>query len=147
MCVCWGGGGGVCCVCYAKQVSNGLTNHVNCGPPRPRPRMLLDGVIESGLTQLDGSHADPEAQAEQPGHDRTHLLRTSRTGVNPQCITFSTYDLTTSSATSPPPPPSACTHLESWAKMNTSQFSFKHFCLQFGLNAPQWRFLVIRIYH
>lgn len=51
------------------------------GPPRPRPRVLLDGVVESGLTQLNGSHTDPEAQAEQPGHDRTHLLRTSGGGV------------------------------------------------------------------
>ena len=43
--------------------------------------MLLDGVIESGLTLLNDSHADPEAQAEQPGHDRTHLLMTGRGGV------------------------------------------------------------------
>lgn len=66
----------------ASVSSNYLTcapfNHMNCGPPRPCPRMLLDGVVESGLTQLDGSHTDPEAQAEQPGHDRTHLLRTGR---------------------------------------------------------------------
>lgn len=53
-----------------------------CGSTRPRARMLLDGVIESSLTQLDGSQTDPEAQAEQPGHDRTHLLRTSGVGIN-----------------------------------------------------------------
>lgn len=46
------------------------------GSSRPRPMMLLNGVVESGLTELNGSHTDPEAQAEQPGHDRTHLLRT-----------------------------------------------------------------------
>lgn len=56
--------------------------------------MLLDGVIESGLTQLNGSHTDPEAQAEQPGHDRTHLLRTGRGGVKAKDIMFSIYDLT-----------------------------------------------------
>lgn len=55
--------------------------------------MLLDGVVESGLTQLNGSHTDPEAQAEQPGHDRTHLLRTDRGGVNAKYIMFPTYDL------------------------------------------------------
>lgn len=54
---------------------------MNCGPAGPRPRMLLDGVVEGGLAQLDGRYADPEAQAEQPGHDRTHLLRTSRGGI------------------------------------------------------------------
>ena len=54
---------------------------MNRGSSRPRPMMLLDGVIESGLTLLNDSHADPEAQAEQPGHDRTHLLTTGRGGV------------------------------------------------------------------
>lgn len=44
--------------------------------------MLLDGVVESGLTQVNGRHADPEAKVEQPGHDRTHLLRTSRSQVS-----------------------------------------------------------------
>lgn len=66
---------------------------MNGGSFRPRPMMLLDGVVESGLTQLNGSHTDPEAQAEQPGHDRTHLLRTSKGGVNTKYIMFSTYDL------------------------------------------------------
>lgn len=73
----------VCVMSNKKESTKRLTNHMNCGPPRPCPRMLLDGVVESGLTQLDGSHTDPEAQAEQPGHDRTHLLRTSRAGINP----------------------------------------------------------------
>lgn len=49
-------------------------DHVYGGAPRPRPGMLWDGVIESGLTQLNGSDTEPEAQAEQPRHDRTHLL-------------------------------------------------------------------------
>ncbi len=63
-----------------------LTDHVDGGSSRPRPMMLLDGVVERGLTQLNGSHTDPEAQAEQPGHDRTHLLRTGRGGVkNTSC--------------------------------------------------------------
>ena len=53
-----------------------LTDHVDGGSPGPHPMMLLDGFVESGLTQLNGSHTDPEAQAEQPRHDRTHLLRT-----------------------------------------------------------------------
>lgn len=63
------------------------------GSSGPRPMMLLDGVVESGLTQLNGSHTDPEAQAEQPGHDRTHLLRTGRGGVKAEYIMFSTSDL------------------------------------------------------
>lgn len=56
-----------------------LTNHVYGGAPRPGPGMLRDGVIESGLTQLNGSDTEPEAQAEQPRHDRTHLLGTTHT--------------------------------------------------------------------
>lgn len=64
-----------------KKPSEGLTDHVDCGSSRPHPRMLLDGVVESGLTQLNGRHTDPEAQAEQPRHDRTHLLKTGRGGV------------------------------------------------------------------
>lgn len=43
------------------------------GSPGPQTR-VLDGVVESGLAQLNRRHADPEAQAEQPRHDRTHLL-------------------------------------------------------------------------
>lgn len=74
------------------KAPEGLTNHVDGGSPRPHSMMLLDGVVESGLTQLNGSHTDPEAQAEQPRHDRTHLLRTSRGGVK-KYIMFSTYDL------------------------------------------------------
>lgn len=66
---------------FIRTIRGPLTDHVDGGPSRPRPGMLLDGVVESGLTQLNGSHTDPEAQAEQPGHDRTHLLRTSRGGV------------------------------------------------------------------
>lgn len=66
---------------FIRIIRGPLTDHVDGGPPRPRPRVLLDGVVESGLTQLNGSHTDPEAQAEQPGHDRTHLLRTSGGGV------------------------------------------------------------------
>lgn len=50
--------------------------------------MLLDGVVESGLTQLNGRHTDPEAQAEQPRHDRTHLLKTGRGGVKKKYIMF-----------------------------------------------------------
>lgn len=54
--------------------------------------MLLDGVVESGLTELNSRHTDPEAQAEQPRHDRTHLLkRWSQKKIH---IMFSTYDLT-----------------------------------------------------
>lgn len=83
---------------FIRIIRGPLTDHVDGGPPRPRPRVLLDGVVESGLTQLNGSHTDPEAQAEQPGHDRTHLLRTSGGGVkkkkrNTSCS--STYDLNT----------------------------------------------------
>lgn len=76
----------------ASRAAEGLTNHVNGGSARPRPRTLLDGVVESGLAQLDGSQTEPEAQAEQPGHDRTHLLRTSKGAVN---TVFSTFDLLT----------------------------------------------------
>lgn len=45
------------------------------GSAGPRPEMLRDGVGEGGLAQMDGRHADPKAQAEQPGHDWTHLFR------------------------------------------------------------------------
>lgn len=76
----------------ATRAAEGLTNHVNGGSARPRPRTLLDGVVESGLAQLDGRQTEPEAQAEQPGHDRTHLLRTGKGAVN---IVFSTFDLMT----------------------------------------------------
>lgn len=55
--------------------------------------MLLDGVVESGLTQLNGSHTDPEAQAEQPGHDRTHRLKSGKGGVKAKYIMFSNSDL------------------------------------------------------
>lgn len=51
-----------------------LTDHVDGGSSGPQTRVLLDGVVESGLAQLNRRHADPEAQAEQPRHDRTHLL-------------------------------------------------------------------------
>lgn len=66
----------------------GLTDHVNGGPSRPGPMSLLDGLVERGLTQLNGSHADPEAQAEQPGHDRTHLFRSSRGDVSIRLLSF-----------------------------------------------------------
>lgn len=78
-----------------RESLEGLTDHVDGGSSGPRPMMLLDGVVESGLTQLNGSHTDPEAQAEQPGHDRTHLLRTGSGRVNTKYIMFSTYDLNT----------------------------------------------------
>lgn len=51
-----------------------LTDHVDGGPSGPQTRVLLDGVVERGLAQLKRRHADPEAQAEQPRHDGTHLL-------------------------------------------------------------------------
>lgn len=44
-----------------RESSEGLTDHVDSGSSRPRPMMLLDGVVESGLTQLNSSHTDPEA--------------------------------------------------------------------------------------
>lgn len=53
-------------------------DHVYGGAPRPGPGMLRDGVIESGLTQLNGSDTEPEAQAEQPRHDRTHLSKPTK---------------------------------------------------------------------
>lgn len=58
-----------------KKTWGGLTDHVDGGPSGPHTRMLLDGVVESGLTELNSRHTDPEAQAEQPRHDRTHLLK------------------------------------------------------------------------
>lgn len=58
-----------------KKNLRGLTDHVDGGPSGPHTRMLLDGVVESGLTELNSRHTDPEAQAEQPRHDRTHLLK------------------------------------------------------------------------
>lgn len=64
--------------------------------------VLLDGVVESGLTQLNGSDADPEAQAEQPGHDRTHLLWTGRGGVKKNTSCTPTYDLNNSPSTRAP---------------------------------------------
>lgn len=64
-----------------RKTSEGLTNHVDGGSPGPHPVVLLDGVVEGGLTQLNSSHTDPEAQAEQPRHDRTHLLKSGRGGV------------------------------------------------------------------
>lgn len=76
-----------------KKPSEGLTDHVDGGSSRPHPWMLLDGVVESGLTQLNGRHTDPEAQAEQPRHDRTHLLKTGRGGVKKNTSCSSTYDL------------------------------------------------------
>lgn len=62
------------------------------GSAGPQTRVLLDGVVESGLAQLNCRHADPEAQAEQPRHDRTHLLeRWSQ--KRRRDIMFSTPDL------------------------------------------------------
>lgn len=65
-----------------------LTDGVNGGSARPGPRIMVDGVVESGLTHLDGSQTDPEAHTEQPGHDRTHLPRTSRAPINLKAILF-----------------------------------------------------------
>lgn len=84
----------------ATRATEGLTDHVHCGSARPRPRTLLDGVVESGLAQLDGRQTEPEAQAEQPGHDRTHLLRTGKGAVN---ILFLTFDLMTQNKPHSPP--------------------------------------------
>lgn len=70
-----------------------LTDHVDGGSSGPQTRVLLDGVVESGLAQLNRRHADPEAQAEQPRHDSTHLLgRWSQ--KRRENIMFSTPDLT-----------------------------------------------------
>ena len=62
--------------------ARGLTDGVDADPARSGAMLLLDGVVEGALTELNRSHTDPETQAEEPGHDRTHLLRTSRAAVN-----------------------------------------------------------------
>lgn len=120
------------------KAPEGLTDHVDGGSPRPHSMMLLDGVVESRLTQLNGSHTDPEAQAEQPRHDRTHLLRTSRGGVK-KYIMFSTYDLIS--------PQHTLSHKQhKWTTTNKEISIFRTSSLIY--NWPPWRsLLVIQIYH
>jgi len=106
-----------------RESAEGLTDHMNCGSAWPRPRILLNGVVESGLTQLHGSHTDPEAQAEQPGHDRTHLLSTSRGGINSQYIMFWTCDLV---PPSPIPQPNITQMLKESRVWHTDMYKLIH---------------------
>lgn len=124
-----------------RESLEGLTDHVDGGSSGPRPMMLLDGVVESGLTQLNGSHTDPEAQAEQPGHDRTHLLRTGSGTQNTSC----SQPMTSTHA-------SAHTlgvmrKINEKIQRNTFQDFVQALQSIIGLNAPRWSLLVIGIYH
>lgn len=123
----------------------GLTDHVDGGPSGPHTRMLLDGVVESGLTELNSRHTDPEAQAEQPRHDRTHLLKrwsqkkytscsqpmTSRKGKKKKKAHASTHIV-----------PESCAKSRGAYKTNLPLFINTLIC-----NWDEKRLLVIRIYH